>query len=72
LPHRRFHTVTWREGSNAALSSRFAAVRVRCALDSVKQHGRSYCLTRKCYSRVIVVWWSFGLQQRFSRRDAQH
>ena len=31
LPARRFHTVTWREGTNAALSSRFAAVRVRCA-----------------------------------------
>ena len=31
LPPRRFHTVTWREGTNAALSSRFAALRVRCA-----------------------------------------
>jgi SRSO17 transposase len=31
LPQRRFHTVTWREGTNAALSSRFAALRVRCA-----------------------------------------
>jgi len=31
LPRRRFHTVTWREGTNAALSSRFAALRVRCA-----------------------------------------
>jgi SRSO17 transposase len=31
LPRRRFHTVTWREGTNQALSSRFAALRVRCA-----------------------------------------
>jgi len=31
LPTRRFRTVTWREGTNTALSSRFAAVRVRCA-----------------------------------------
>src|SRR6201997_1902951 len=31
LPPRRFRTVTWREGTNAALSSRFAAIRVRCA-----------------------------------------
>lgn len=30
LPSRRFHTVTWREGTNAALSSRFAAIRVHC------------------------------------------
>jgi SRSO17 transposase len=31
LPARRFRSVTWREGTNTALSSRFAAVRVRCA-----------------------------------------
>ena len=31
LPTRRFHTVTWRQGTNEALSSRFAALRVRCA-----------------------------------------
>ena len=31
LPARRFRTITWREGTNQALSSRFAAVRVRCA-----------------------------------------
>ena len=31
LPPRRWHTVTWREGTNEALSSRFAALRVRCA-----------------------------------------
>ncbi len=31
LPSQAFQTVTWREGSNAALSGRFAAVRVRHA-----------------------------------------
>jgi SRSO17 transposase len=31
LSLRRFHTVTWRKGTNEPLSSRFAAVRVRCA-----------------------------------------
>jgi SRSO17 transposase len=31
LPARAFRTLTWREGTNQALSSRFAAVRVRCA-----------------------------------------
>jgi SRSO17 transposase len=31
LPSRRFRTLSWREGTNQALSGRFAAVRVRCA-----------------------------------------
>lgn len=31
LPRQRYRTVSWREGSNTALSGRFAAVRVRCA-----------------------------------------
>src|SRR5580698_10935423 len=31
LPSRRFRTITWREGTNGALSSRFAAIRVHCA-----------------------------------------
>ena len=31
LPAASYHTVTWREGTNAALSSRFARVRVRAA-----------------------------------------
>src|SRR5260370_17335908 len=30
LPSRRFRTLTWREGTNRALSSRFAATLVRC------------------------------------------
>lgn len=31
LPGQAWHTVTWREGTNTELSSRFAGVRVRCA-----------------------------------------
>lgn len=31
LPQRRYRQVTWREGTNTALCSRFAALRVRCA-----------------------------------------
>ena len=31
LPPRRFHAVTWRAGTNEPLTSRFAALRVRCA-----------------------------------------
>lgn len=31
LPHSAFHTISWRQGSNAPLSGRFAAVRVRHA-----------------------------------------
>jgi SRSO17 transposase len=31
LPSRRYRAVTWREGTNRALSSRFAAIRVHCA-----------------------------------------
>lgn len=31
LPARAFRSITWREGTNQALRSRFAAVRVRCA-----------------------------------------
>jgi SRSO17 transposase len=37
LSPRRFHAVTWREGTNDTLSSRFAAVRVRCAHRTVRQ-----------------------------------
>jgi SRSO17 transposase len=38
LPARAFRTITWREGTNQALNSRFAAVRVRCA---TKDYWRS-------------------------------
>jgi SRSO17 transposase len=36
LPSRRFRSVTWREGTNCALSSRFAAIRVHCASRAVR------------------------------------
>ena len=39
LPPRAWRTVTWREGSNAPLSSRFAAVRVRPAHRDTKLKG---------------------------------
>jgi SRSO17 transposase len=35
LPNSAFHTISWREGSNGRLTSRFAAVRVRCAGSNV-------------------------------------
>ena len=38
LPAQQWKNVTWREGTNQALSSRFAAVRVRCAY---RDHWRS-------------------------------
>jgi SRSO17 transposase len=39
LPSRRFRTLTWREGTNHALSSRFAATRVRCASREAQAAG---------------------------------
>ena len=35
LPDSAFHTISWREGSNARLTGRFAALRVRCAGSNV-------------------------------------
>ncbi len=39
LPSRAWRTVRWREGTNQALSSRFAAVRVRAAHRDYKRHS---------------------------------
>jgi SRSO17 transposase len=39
LPSRRFRTITWREGTNGALSSRFAAIRVHCASREAQPAG---------------------------------
>ena len=50
LPARRFRTVTWREGTNAALSSRFAAVRVRCA------HRDYWHATRHPEQWLLIEW----------------
>jgi SRSO17 transposase len=41
LPSRRFRTLTWREGTNRALSSRFAAARVHCTSRAAVADGPS-------------------------------
>jgi SRSO17 transposase len=53
LPARRFRTVTWREGTNATLSSRFAAVRVRCA-------HRDYWRTERHPEQWLLIEWPKG------------
>ncbi|MGH3803821.1 MAG: IS701 family transposase, partial [Pseudonocardiaceae bacterium] len=53
LPARRFRTVTWREGTNAALSSRFAAVRVRCA-------HRDYWRAERHPEQWLLIEWPQG------------
>lgn len=56
LPARRFRTVTWREGTNAALSSRFAAVRVRCA-------HRDYWHAERHPEQWLLIEWPQGEAQ---------
>ena len=53
LPPRRWRTVTWREGTNAALSSRFAAVRVRCA-------HRDYWRSERHPEQWLLIEWPQG------------
>jgi SRSO17 transposase len=53
LPSRRFHTLTWREGTNQALSSRFAAVRVRCA-------HRDYWRAEQHPEQWLLIEWPTG------------
>jgi SRSO17 transposase len=53
LPARRFRTVTWREGTNAALSSRFAAVRVRCA-------HHDYWRAERYPEQWLLIEWPLG------------
>jgi SRSO17 transposase len=53
LPSRRFHTVTWREGTNQALSSRFAAVRVRCG-------HRDYWRAEQHPEQWLLIEWPTG------------
>lgn len=50
LPARVWKTVTWREGSNAALSSRFAAVRVRPA------HRDRYLSSPHPVEWLLIEW----------------
>lgn len=53
LPSRRFRTVTWREGTNAALSSRFAALRVRCG-------HRDYWRAEQHPEQWLLIEWPKG------------
>jgi len=50
LPANAWQTVTWREGSNAALSSRFAAVRVRPA------HQDYWRTTQREEEWLLIEW----------------
>ncbi len=50
---RRYRTVTWREGTNDALSSRFAAVRVRCA-------HRDYWRAEQHPEQWLLIEWPTG------------
>jgi len=53
LPSRRFRTVTWREGTNELLSSRFAALRVRCA-------HRDHLRTEPHPEQWLLIEWPRG------------
>jgi SRSO17 transposase len=50
LPANAWQSVTWREGSNAALSSRFAAVRVRPA------HRDYWSSTQRAEEWLLIEW----------------
>ncbi len=56
LPKRAWHRVTWREGTNAKLTSRFAAVRVRPA-------HRDYHRTRPRDEEWCLIEWPKGEPQ---------
>ncbi len=53
LPKQQWHSVTWREGSNARLTSRFAAVRVRPA-------HRDYYRTSPRPEECCLIEWPKG------------
>jgi len=53
LPRRCFRTVRWREGTNQALTSRFAAVRVRCAT-------RDYWRSEMRPEQWLLIEWPQG------------
>jgi SRSO17 transposase len=50
LPSSAFHTISWREGSNAPLTGRFAAVRVRCAGSNI---GKARLLAQQW---LLIEW----------------
>jgi len=53
LPADAWHSITWREGSNVDLTSRFAAVRLRPA-------SRDYNLTRPRAEEWLLIEWPEG------------
>jgi SRSO17 transposase len=53
LSARRWHTLSWREGTNQALSSRFAAVRVRCS-------HRDYWRAEQHPEQWLLIEWPKG------------
>lgn len=53
LSPRRFHTVAWREGTNDTLSSRFAAIRVRCG-------HRDYWRAEQYPEQWLLIEWPIG------------
>lgn len=53
LPTNAWHNITWREGSNDDLASRFAAVRLRPA-------SRDYSLTRPRAEEWLLIEWPEG------------
>ena len=50
LPNSAFHNISWREGTNALLTGRFAALRVRCAGGNV---GRARLLPEQW---LLIEW----------------
>lgn len=53
LPGRRFRIVIWRDNTHAALSSRFAGVRVRCA-------HHDYWRTERHHEQWLLIEWPHG------------
>ncbi|MEM5317011.1 IS701 family transposase [Paraburkholderia sp. JHI869] len=53
LPSRRYRTVTWREGTNRALSSRFAAIRIHCASRATRR-------TEATDEQWLLIEWPTG------------
>ncbi len=72
LPHEAWRGVTWREGSNAMLSSRFAAVRVRPAhrdYQGSKHRAEEWCLIEWPPDEAEPTkYWLSTLPAKISRR----
>ncbi len=72
LPHEAWRRVTWREGSNTMLSSRFAAVRVRPAhrdYEGSKPRAEEWCLIEWPSDETEPTkYWLSSLSVKISRR----